>query len=287
MTSEQLSWIIKREAIEMTNHSGASHIGSILSVSDLIAVLINDFAKLDPKNIKSEDRDRIILSKGHAGASLYISLAMKGFFETDLLKTYEDNGSILSGHVSHKTVPGIEFSTGSLGHGLSVACGMAFALKLKKNHNSKVYAILGDGECDEGSIWEAVLFANHFCLNNLIAIVDHNKMQSLDYCEKTIKLDSLHEKFASFGWNVVDCSRGNNITSLQEAFRKAFKNSEASNKPVIIIAETTKGYGVSFMENDILWHYRYPHDGDEYLRAVSELEKIRPMGAVAPCEVEK
>ena len=131
MNSKQLSWIIRREAIEMTNHSGASHIASILSVSDIVAVLTNDIAHLDPNNLKNESRDRIILSKGHAGASLYICLSLLGFFNPSILRTYEDDGSILSGHVSHKTVPGIEFSTGSLGHGLSVGSGMAYGLKEK------------------------------------------------------------------------------------------------------------------------------------------------------------
>lgn len=287
MNSKQLSWIIRREAIEMTNHSGASHIASILSVSDIVAVLMNDIAHLDPNNVKNEARDRIILSKGHAGASLYICLSLMGFFDTSILRTYEDDGSILSGHVSHKTVPGIEFSTGSLGHGLSVGSGMAYGLKEKGNLHSNVFVILGDGECDEGSVWEAALVSNHFNLNNLIAIIDHNKMQSLDYCENTLELEPLNKKWQSFGWNVVECSDGNNVESVLSAFKKALKFRNNTCKPTVIIAETTKGSGISFMENDILWHYRYPHDGDEYKNAISELNRTRPIGALAPCEVKK
>ena len=244
MNSKQLSWIIKREAVEMTNHSGASHIASILSVSDIIAVLMNDIVSVNPNKPKSEIRDRVILSKGHAGISLYVSLSLKGFFDSKILSTYEDNGSILSGHVSHKTVPGIDFSTGSLGHGLSVGSGMAYALKEKGNTKSRVFVILGDGECDEGSVWEAALVANHFNLNNLVVIVDHNKMQSLDYCENTLELEPLNKKWESFGWNVVPCEYGNDTDKLNEAFLTAFNVGKKTNKPTVIIAETTKGSGI-------------------------------------------
>ena len=161
----------------MTHLSGGSHIGAILSVADIMAVLYADVLKIDPENPKSPDRDRFILSKGHAGASVYAALAENGFFPVEELKTHYQNGSRLSGHVSHH-LPGVDFSTGSLGHGLSAATGMAYAAKKdKKSH--KVYVVLGDGECDEGSVWEAALFANHNELGNLVAIIDHNKMQSM------------------------------------------------------------------------------------------------------------
>lgn len=277
MTSEQLAWKIRRHGIEMTHLSGGSHIGSILSVADIIAVLYNDIALVDPKNPKLSSRDRIILSKGHAGAAIYAALAEKGFFEIEKLKTHYQNGSILSGHVSHKGVPGVEISTGSLGHGLSIGAGMAYAAK-KDNKSHKVFVILGDGENDEGAVWEAALVANHFKLNNLIAIVDYNKMQSLDFVENTISLEPLGEKWKAFGWNVIDID-GHDHNQLKTAFQEAIQN---QNKPTIILANTIKGKGISFMENDILWHYRYPHEGEEYDSSLKELEQIKPANTIDP-----
>lgn len=279
MTSEQLAWKIRRHAVEMTHLSGGSHIGSILSVADIIAVLYNDIANVDPKNPKIDTRDRIILSKGHAGAAIYAALAEKGFFDIEMLKTHYQNGSLLSGHVSHKGVPGVEFSTGSLGHGLSIGAGMAYAAKLD-NKNHKVFIILGDGENDEGAIWEAALVANHFKLNNLIAVVDYNKMQSLDFVENTISLNPLDEKWKAFGWNVLSID-GHDHLELREAYLKAYENKE---KPTIILANTIKGKGISFMENKILWHYRFPHVGSEYDGSLEELNRQRPEGVIDPYE---
>ena len=186
---------------------------------------------------------------------------------------------IKTGHVSHKGVPGVDFSTGSLGHGLPVAAGMAMAAK-KDNENYRAFAVLGDGECDEGSVWEAALVANHYGLDNLIAVVDHNKMQSLDYCENTIKLSPFADKWRAFGWNVLDID-GHDHAALQRAFELA-KNHKGS--PSVIIANTVKGKGISFMENDILWHYRFPHDGWEYDNAVAELKAAMPQGVKDPYE---
>jgi len=277
MTSEELAWKIRRHGIEMTHLSGGSHIGSILSVADIIAVLYNDIANVDPKNPKMENRDRIILSKGHAGAAIYAALAEKGFFPVEVLKTHYQNGSILSGHVSHKDVPGVEISTGSLGHGLSIGSGMAYAAK-KDSKNHKVYVILGDGENDEGAVWEAALVSNHFKLNNLIAIVDYNKMQSLDYVENTISLAPLDKKWEAFGWHVINID-GHNHAELRQAFDKANKFED---KPTMILAHTIKGKGISFMENNILWHYRFPHKGEEYDNSLKELEQIMPIGTIDP-----
>ena len=212
------------------------------------------------------------MSKGHAGAAVYAALAESGFFDVAELVTHYQNGSRLSGHVSHY-VPGVDLSTGSLGHGLPVGVGMAYAgLKSHKDYN--VYVVLGDGECDEGSVWEAALFANHYGVKNITAIVDHNKMQSMDFCDKTLDLGDFEAKWESFGWNVVSVD-GNNHDEIKSAFAKQFDN----NKPKVIIANTVKGYGIPFMENDILWHYRFPHDGWEYDLAVNELHKIKPEGA--------
>jgi transketolase len=276
MTSEQLAWKIRRHAVEMTHLSGGGHIGSIMSVADIIAVLYTTEMKFQPKNPKWEDRDRFVLSKGHAGAAIYVALAENGFFDIEELKTHYANGSRLSGHVSHH-LPGVDFSTGSLGHGLSAAVGMAYAAK-KDGKSHRVYVILGDGECDEGSVWEAALFASHFRLNNLVAVVDYNHMQSLDFVDNTLEVEDFASRWKAFGWNAIEID-GNNHDEIKEAFKQARKNGEEeTHKPTVIIANTIKGYGVSFMENDILWHYRFPHNGWEYDCAVNELHKIMPEG---------
>ena len=275
MNSEQLAWLIRRHGVEMTHISHGSHIGAILSVADIVAVLYNDVANISPENLKDENRDRIILSKGHAGAAIYAALAEKGFFDREELKTHYADGSRLSGHVSHKGVPGVEFSTGSLGHGACVAAGMALNAKLDKKPYY-TYAIVGDGECDEGSIWEMALFANQFKLNQFVVIVDHNKMQSLDFCENTLSLAPFAEKWKAFGWNVLDID-GHNHDELRTAFAKA---KESTDKPTVIIANTVKGKGISFMEFDILWHYRFPHEGEEYDGALKELHTAMPEGVV-------
>lgn len=269
ISSEELAWKIRRDAIEMTHISHGSHIASVLSVADIIAVLYADILKYDINNPKWEKRDRIILSKGHAGAAIYSALAEVGFFDTKELKTHYANGSKLSGHVSHKGVPGVDLSTGSLGHGLPVGAGMAISAK-RNNEDYKTFVILGDGECDEGSVWETALFANHYKLNNLIAIIDHNKMQSMDFCENTIKLEPLAEKWKSFGWNVKEVD-GHNHNELRETLQNIDYTLE---KPTMIIANTIKGKGISFMENNIVWHYR-PPEGQDYTKAIEELERNR------------
>ena len=279
MNSEQLAWLIRRHGVEMTHISHGSHIGAILSVADIVAVLYNDVANISPENLKDENRDRIILSKGHAGAAIYAALAEKGFFDREELKTHYADGSRLSGHVSHKGVPGVEFSTGSLGHGACVAAGMALNAKLDKKPYY-TYAIIGDGECDEGSIWEMALFANQFKLNQFVVIVDHNKMQSLDFCENTLSLAPFAEKWKAFGWNVLDID-GHNHDELRAALNAA---KQSTDKPTVIIANTVKGKGISFMEFDILWHYRFPHEGEEYDGALQELHAAMPAGVVDPYE---
>ena len=267
-----LAWMIRRHGLEMTHLSRGSHIGAIFSVAEIMAVLYTGVMNVNPADPAMPDRDRLILSKGHAGAAVYAAQAERGFFPVEELKTHYANGSRLSGHVSHKGVPGVEFSTGSLGHGLAVGAGMALGAKMDKAP-WRTYVILGDGECDEGSVWEAALQAHQYGLDNLIAVVDHNRMQSLDFCEKTIALEPFADKWRDFGWQVqvVD---GHDVTALQEAFARA-KDGLGGGKPSVIIAETTKGKGVSFMENDILWHYRTPQ-GEEYDAALKELEAQRP-----------
>ena len=267
-----LAWLIRRHGLEMTHISRGSHIGAIFSVAEIMAVLYSGVLHVDPAQPKMPERDRLILSKGHAGASVYAALAERGFFPVEELATHYANGSNLSGHVSHKGVPGVEFSTGSLGHGLSVAAGMALGAK-KDRADWRGFCVLGDGECDEGSVWEAALQAHQYQLDNLIAVVDHNRMQSLDFCENTLALEPFGDKWRAFGWNVIGVD-GHDTAALQAAFAQA-KENRGTGRPTVILARTVKGKGVSFMENDILWHYRTPQ-GEEYEAALKELEAQRP-----------
>jgi len=207
------------------------------------------------------------LSKGHAGAGVYAALAESGFMPLEKLKTHYQDGSDLSGHVSHKGIPGVEFSTGSLGHGLPVASGMALAAKIdKKDH--RIFVLMSDGECDEGSNWEAFLFSSHHKLDNLVAIIDRNRLQSINSTEATLALEPFMDKLVSFGWSVVDIDGHNH----EELFQAMKLENENLGKPLCLIANTTKGKGVSFMEGETLWHYRSPQ-GEEYDAAMKELKE--------------
>ena len=267
-----LAWLIRRNGLEMTHLSRGSHIGSVLSVAEIIAVLYARVLNVDPKEPKKPDRDRLILSKGHAGSAVYAALAETGFFPVEQLKTHYANGSILSGHVSHKGVPGVEVSTGSLGHGLGVGTGMALGAKMD-GAQWRTYVVLGDGECDEGSVWEAALQAAQYKLDRLIAVVDYNHMQSLATVDETLRLEPFEQKWKDFGWNAISVD-GHDTDALLKAFEWAKENA-GSRKPSVILAHTVKGKGISFMENNILWHYRTPQ-GEEYDAALKELEAIRP-----------
>tara|TARA_B100002019_G_C21224220_1_gene576462 strand:+ start:442 stop:1251 length:810 start_codon:yes stop_codon:yes gene_type:complete len=269
MTSRTIKYAkkLRLHALEMTSRGGSSHIGSILSIADILAVLFFRKLKLNPSQPKMPNRDRFILSKGHAGAGVYASLAELGFFSKSELKRHYSNGSIFSGHVSHKGIPGVEFSTGSLGHGLSVACGMALHAKLN-NKRFRVINLMSDGECDEGSNWEAILFAAHHKLKQLINIVDYNKLQSIYSTEKTLALEPFVDKWRAFGWEVYEVD-GHDHQEIDASLSKAFLS---KNKPTCIIAHTVKGKGVSFMEGNSLWHYRSPQD-KEYIDAINEINK--------------
>lgn len=256
---------IRIGALKMTSAGKSSHIGSCFSIADILATLYGKVLKIDPKDPKSKDRDRFILSKGHAGAAIYATLAEMGFIEKDILTTHCQDGSVLSGHVSHKGIPGVELSTGSLGHGLGVGCGIAKALKLRKS-SSKVFVLLSDGECDEGSVWEAALFSQHHLLNNLVAIIDYNKLQSLATIKETMNLEPLRKKWESFNWEVYEVN-GHEHNELLNVFNTLSNN---SSKPKVIIANTVKGKGVSFMEKKVLWHYRSAQ-GDELKKGLEEL----------------
>jgi transketolase len=263
--SAELALQIRKHAVRMTNLGGSSHVGSVLSMADIVAVLYGSILRVDPDNPKRPDRDRFILSKGHAGAGIYAALAETGFFSTELLDKHCADGSVLSGHVSHRGVPGVELSTGSLGHGLSVGAGIAYGGKLdKKDH--RAFVLMSDGECDEGSTWEAAMFASHHKLDNLVAIIDYNKIQSLAPVSETLTLEPFADKWAAFGWSVVEVD-GHNHNSLYAILSTVPR---ASGKPTCVIAHTTKGKGVSFMERSVLWHYRTPR-GSEYDEALNEL----------------
>ncbi len=269
---EVLAWLIRRNGLEMARISRGSHIGSVLSVAEIIAVLYTGILRVNPADPRMPDRDRLILSKGHAGSAVYAALAETGFFPVEELSTHYGNGSRLSGHVSHKGVPGVEVSTGSLGHGLAVGAGMALGAKMD-GAAWRTVAVLGDGECDEGSVWESALHAAQFQLDRLIAVIDYNHMQSLDFVRNTLDLEPFEDKWRAFGWHVRSCD-GHDTDALREAFDWAWGNA-GSGKPSVILAHTVKGKGVSFMENQILWHYRTPQ-GEEYEAALRELEAQRP-----------
>ena len=263
--SQRVAAAIRRKVVEMTSVSGASHVGSCLSIADILAVLYVDVLNFDAGNPDWSERDRFILSKGHAAAALYATLSEVDILTDEELKTHCGDGSRLMGHASHH-LPGVEFSTGSLGHGLPVAGGMALADKLDNNPR-KMYALLSDGECDEGSNWEAIMFAGFHNLGNLTAIVDYNKIQSLKSTKETLDLEPFTDKWVAFGWNVIEVD-GHDHDALRKAFREILKEDQ---KPNVIICHTTKGKGVSFMEDSVLWHYRSPK-GDEFEAAMSELE---------------
>jgi transketolase len=236
---------------------------------DLLVVLYRRILHVDPDRPNWEERDRFILSKGHACAGLYAILAEHGFFPRSWLETFYQDGSPLAGHITHTNVPGVDASTGSLGHGLPVATGMALAGK-RDARTYRVFALLSDGECDEGSTWEAILFAGHHKLDNLIAIVDYNKIQSIGRVAEVLDLEPFADKWESCRWAVREIDGHN----LQEIDRTLSGLPFEQGHPSCIIAHTVKGKGVSFMEDKLLWHYRPPNE-EELARALAELEGAR------------
>lgn len=267
--SVEMAYRIRRHTLEMTSRGGSSHIASIFSIADIVAVLYTDVLRVDPRNPSWEERDRFILSKGHAGAAVYAALAERGFFPRERLRDHYQDGSLLSGHISHKGMPGVELSTGSLGHGLPVAAGMALGAHLDGRRH-RVVALLSDGECDEGSNWEAALFASHHRLARLTTIVDYNRLQSLASVAATLALEPFTDKWRAFGWRVREVDGHDH-----RALRDALTDEETSSSPLCVIAHTIKGKGVSFMENKVLWHYRTAR-GAEYDAALRELDRGRP-----------
>ncbi|MFZ0819282.1 MAG: transketolase [Candidatus Acidiferrales bacterium] len=262
---KRLSRSVRAQVLRMTHRAKSSHVGTCFSIVELLVVLYHRILRIDPATPLWPGRDRFILSKGHGAAALYAVLAGRGFFPEQWLETFYGDGAQLAGHVTHRGIPGVELSTGSLGHGLPVGCGMALAAK-RDEAASRVFALLSDGECDEGSTWEAALFAPHHKLDNLTAIVDYNKIQSLGTVKSVLDLDPLPEKWRAFGWAVREID-GHDCVQIEEVLRNAPCE---PGRPTCVIAHTVKGKGVSFMEDKLLWHYRSP-DADEMQRAMAEL----------------
>lgn len=265
-TSHELACSIRRSALQMVHRAKAAHIGSALSIADILAVLYGQVMQHDPADPLSQTRDRFILSKGHACVAVYATLAETGYIDHEDLLTYGQDFSWLMNHISHK-VPGVEFSSGSLGHGLPFGTGKALAAKRLKAI-WKTYVLLSDGELGEGSNWEAMMFASHHRLDNLVAIVDYNKLQSLTTVDETLRIEPLAEKFSAFGWSVQEVD-GHEIGALSTALSAA---PWVPDRPSILIAHTTKGKGVSFMENRVEWHYRTPNT-EQLAQALTELKE--------------
>jgi transketolase len=259
----ELAQSIRVHALRMTSHANASHIGSGFSMADILAVLYGRVLKVDPQNPDWKERDRFVLSKGHGAATLYATLAESGFFPIDWLQYYSDDNQALAGHVAKTGVPGVELATGSLGHGLPVALGMAIACRADAL-SSRVIALLSDGELNEGSNWEAIMLAGHLKCRNLTVVIDANAIQSFGRVSDILDLEPLADKWRAFGWHVTEVD-GHDHAALHSALTVG-----NSHKPGVILARTIKGKGVSFMENKLEWHYRSA-SGENLEKALTEL----------------
>lgn len=258
---------VRKGIIEGTFNAKSGHPGGSLSIADIITYLYFSEMNVDPQNPSDENRDRLVLSKGHTAPALYAALAHKGFFDVELIKTLRKPDSILQGHPSMRYTPGVDMSTGSLGQGISVACGMALAGKLK-GKDYRVYAILGDGEIEEGQVWEAAMFAGNRKLDNLCAVVDYNNLQIDGTLDEVNSPYPIKEKFEAFGWNVIEIC-GHCFSQIEEAFESA---KACKDKPTCIVAKCVKGKGVSFMENQCDWHGSAPN-AEQYAIAMAELDE--------------
>jgi transketolase len=264
--TSDVSMEICRNIVRMAAYSGASHVGSCLSIADILVTLYFKVLKIDPKDPAKADRDKFILSKAHGSAALYATLAERGFFPKDYLQGYFVDEGILPGHLDKDAVPGVEVSGGSLGHGLSIGAGMAIANRNDCN-KGKIYVLLGDGECNEGSVWEAVMLASTLKLNNLTAIIDYNKLQGFGRANEVINQENMKQRWSSFGWDAYEVD-GHDLGALERTLAKS------GNMPKVVIAHTVKGKGVSFMENRLEWHYKSP-DPAEYALAMKELKETK------------
>jgi transketolase len=265
----QLARRIRQHTLRMVHRARASHIGSCYSMADILAVLYGSVLRLDPSRPDWDDRDHFVLSKGHGAAAVYAALAERGFFPVEWLDGYCADGSPLAGHVTHHGVPGVEVSSGSLGHGLPIACGMALAGK-RGGRPYRVFCLLSDGECDEGSNWEAALFAPHHQLDNLVAVIDYNKIQSFGAVQEVLGLEPFADKWRAFGWSVAEVD-GHDLRQLHDTLAAV---PLTPGKPSLVLAHTVKGKGVSFMEGQLAWHYRFPND-QQLAQAQADLEGSR------------
>jgi len=257
---------LRRDIVTMLYQAGSGHPGGSLSALDVLVVLYNKVMRIDPANYQDTERDRFVLSKGHACPALYAVLADRGFFSSEHLSTLRKLGSCLQGHPDMRKTPGVEMSTGSLGQGLSAANGMAIAARLD-NSDRRVYIVLGDGESQEGQVWEAAMTSSHYRLDNLTAFLDFNELQIDGWCKDVKGIEPLAEKWKAFGWHVLEVD-GHDHAALLEAVQKAHS---VKNSPTIIIAYTVKGKGVSFMEGQADWHGKAPGK-EEYEKALAELK---------------
>lgn len=259
---------VKKLILTISHNAHIGHIGSALSVADILTVLYFSILNINPKKPKFVKRDRFILSKGHAVSALYSILYLKGFISKKNLNSYCKNGGLLGEHPEH-LVPGIEFTTGSLGHGLSAGLGMAMAAKMD-NQDYKVYVLLSDAECNEGEVWQAAASASHHKVGNLIAIIDHNKVQALGTTKDVLNMEPLAAKWTSFGWSVIETD-GHNLDLL---YYSLLLSKSKNNQPTVIIANTIRGKGVPFMEHKLQWHY-LSTTTQEYLAALKEITKVK------------
>ncbi|MBC5743310.1 transketolase [Lachnospiraceae bacterium MD308] len=258
-----LAYELRENVIDMIVEGKAGHIGGDMSVMEILTEIYFDQMNISPENMDDSDRDKFIMSKGHSVEAYYAVLAAKGFFDIkDVIAQFSKFGSKFIGHPNNK-LPGIEMNSGSLGHGLPVSVGMALAGKMD-NKDYRVYTVMGDGEIAEGSVWEGAMAASHYKLDNLCAVVDRNRLQISGNTEDVMAHDDLHERWSSFGWNVIDVADGNDIDQLKKAFDTA---KEVKGKPTVLIANTVKGKGSSIMENKANWHHKVPN--------AEELEQIR------------
>ena len=256
----------RRTTMEMIASLGKGHVGGALDIVDVLTVLYYEEMNIDPAHPHKADRDRFVLSKGHAAPGLYSVLANRGYFPVEELETLRHIGSRLQGHPNMNDTPGIDMSTGSLGQGISAAVGMALAAK-HWGDSYRVYTLLGDGECEEGQVWEAAMFAGNHALDNLVAVVDHNGLQIDGTIDEVNSAMPLADKFRAFKWHVIELADGNDMAQIEAAFAEA---REVTGAPVAIIAETVKGKGVSFMENQVGWHGKAPND-EQFEQAMAEL----------------
>lgn len=269
MNKAELSGVcrqMRRDIINMTANAGSGHPGGSLSAVELMASVFYNHMRIDPENPRWADRDRFVLSKGHAAPCYYAVLAELGFISRDEFKNFRQLHSILQGHPDCKKVPGVDASTGSLGQGCSIAVGMALGAKVQ-GKDTKVFTLLGDGECQEGQIWEALMSAAHYKLDNLTVIVDNNGLQIDGSNDEVMSLGDLHAKFTSFGYNVIELADGNDI----EAVLAALRIPPMKGKPTLILCHTHKGKGVSFMEDQVGWHGKAPNE-QQRAEALKELE---------------